>query len=218
MIAPWRGAAALRGRWHIAAALGLLMVPAAYLLGIQSAQPIERISEPEPGEIDLERQVMAVIAERHPEAPLGAYPALAAVLLRVAREAEVDYRLLFAIVEHESGFFPDKVGSSGEIGLMQILPATAEAVAQRLQLRYTPPTPGPTGRYAALGSLADPTFNLRVGTAYLGWQIARFGLNATALRAYNRSPARALERRPEDRYAEDISLRYVALAHSLRAP
>jgi len=65
-------------------------------------------------------------------------------------------------------------------------------------------------------SLADPAFNLRVGTSYLRWQIERYGLNATALRAYNRHPDRATEHRPAGRYAEDIGLRYVALAHALR--
>jgi hypothetical protein len=55
-----------------------------------------------------------------------------------------------------------------------------------------------------------------VGTTYLRWQIDRYGINATALRAYNRHPDRALEHRPQDRYAEEVSMRYLALAHAIR--
>jgi hypothetical protein len=55
-----------------------------------------------------------------------------------------------------------------------------------------------------------------VGTTYLRWQIDRYGINATALRAYNRHPDRALEHRPQDPYAEEVSMRYLALAHAIR--
>jgi len=36
-----------------------------------------------------------------------------------------------------------------------------------------------------------------------------------ALRAYNRHPDRAREVWPEDRYAEDVALRYLTLVHRL---
>jgi soluble lytic murein transglycosylase-like protein len=55
-----------------------------------------------------------------------------------------------------------------------------------------------------------------VGTTYLRWQIQRYGFNATALRAYNRNPDKATENRPLDRYAEEVSFRYLAFAHALR--
>lgn len=203
------------GWWRVAAIFGLLVI-GAYLLGARIGQPIEAASES--AESEREQRVMAVIAERYPGATIQAFPAFPGLVLQVAREAELDFRLLLAIVEQESGFRPDKVGARGEIGLMQILPATAESVARELDLAYTPPVGDKKGRYILLGSLGDPAFNLRVGTAYLGWQIKRYGLNATALRAYNRNPARALEHRPADRYAEEIGLRYVALAHALREP
>ena len=195
------------------AALGLLVLGAA-LIGARDGGPIEAASEPAAS--NLEQRVMALIAERHPGASILAVPTFAAMVQQIAREADLDFRLVLAIVEHESEFHPDRVGASGEIGLMQILPATAESVARALGMPFTPPTVDRKGRYTALGSLGDPAFNLRVGTAYLLSQVKRYGLNATALRAYNRNPERAREHWPDDRYAEEIGLRYVSLAHALR--
>ena len=66
-------------------------------------------------------------------------------------------------------------------------------------------------RYSLLGSIADPKINVRYGIAYLKRQIGQFGMTPAALRAYNRHPARASEAWPEDRYAEDVALRYFTL-------
>jgi len=199
--------------WLLAAGLGLLAL-AATSTGARDTHSPE--AESGPVESEIEQRVMALIADRRPDAAILAFPTFPALVQKVARDADLDYRLVLAIIEQESGYRHDKVGASGEIGLMQILPATAEAVARELDVPYTPPTPDQKGGYRALGSLGDPAFNLRVGIAYLGEQVKRYGLNAIALRAYNRSPARAREHRPEDRYAEEIGLRYVALAHALR--
>ena len=99
---------------------------------------------------------------------------------------------------------------------MQIMPSTAELVVKRLGLAYIPAGDGRERDLHSLGSLADPKFNIRVGTTYLRWQIQRYGFNATALRAYNRNPDKATEDRPQDRYAEEVSFRYLAFAHALR--
>ena len=166
--------------------------------------------------MELEQKIIGVIVERNPQATIRDFGDFPRALLEVAAAARLDFRILLAIADKESGFRPEMVGRAGEIGLMQILPATAEVVAKRLGLDYTPPAPGRNGAYAALGSLGDPRFNVRVGAEYLRWQIDRYGLNALALRAYNRNPDKAREHRPLDRYAEDVSLRYSMLAQALR--
>jgi soluble lytic murein transglycosylase-like protein len=203
-------------RWARVAFVGALaaLVPIAYLHGARDGRSGQAALQQ--GESEIERKIMALVVERYPQATIRDFAGFPAVVLEVAREAAIDFRLLLAIVDKESGFRPDAVGKSGEIGLMQLLPSTAELVIKRLGLEYTPPVSDKSGGYASLGSLAEPAFNLRVGTAYLRWQIERYGFNATALRAYNRHPDRAMEHRPGDRYAEDIGLRYVALSHALR--
>jgi soluble lytic murein transglycosylase len=190
-------------------------VPVAYTQGRthgRSAQ--ERLDQ---GLAEIEQKVIGWVVERNPQATIRDFADFPRVLLDVTRAADLDFRVILAIIDKESGFRPDAVGRDGEIGLMQILPSTAELVVKRLGLEYRPPTPGrDRGGYAALGSLAEPRFNLRVGTTYLRWQIDRYGHNAVALRAYNRNPDRALEHRPMDRYAEDVSMRFFALAHVIR--
>jgi soluble lytic murein transglycosylase len=203
-------------RWARMALVSALvaLVPLAYVHGARDGRADQAARQR--GENDIELKVMALIVERFPQATIRDFSGFPAVLLQVARDTDIDFRLLLAIMDKESGFRPDAVGKSGEIGLMQIMPGTAELVVKRFGLAYEAPSVDKAGRYTALGSLGDPAFNLRVGTAYLRWQIERYGLNATALRAYNRHPDRATEHRPADRYAEDIGLRYVVLAHALR--
>jgi soluble lytic murein transglycosylase-like protein len=207
----WRGGRLLTIALTIALAM---LAPLAYVYGLREGRATQAVLQQ--GAAELEGRVMALIVERYPQATIRDFSGFPAVLLEVAREEEIDFRLLLAIIDKESGFRPDAVGKSGEIGLMQIQPGTAELVIKRFGLDYTPPTTDKKGAYVTLGTLADPKFNLRVGAAYLRWQINRYGFGATALRAYNRNPDLALEYRPEDRYAEDVGLRYLALAHTFR--
>lgn len=78
-------------------------------------------------------------------------------------------QLAAAVVTIESGWRVNARGSSGEQGLMQIMPAT--------------------GRRFGGGNLFDPTTNMRVGTRYLHWCYQRAGGNVAAtIGCYNRGP------------------------------
>jgi soluble lytic murein transglycosylase-like protein len=205
-----------RGAWLQVIAFVLLIaaVPLFYLGGMtQGRLAQERVDQ---GRVELEQKIITLIVERNPQATIREFAGFPRTLLEVSQAADLDFRIILAIADKESGFNPTAVGKSGEIGLMQLMPSTAELVVRRLGLDYTAPELGRNGTYVSLGSLADPKFNVRVGTAYLRWQITRYGFNATALRAYNRNPDKATENRPLDRYAEDVSFRYLAFAHALR--
>jgi len=69
---------------------------------------------------------------------------------------EVDRALLFAIMRAESGFDPDAESHAGALGVMQILPSTAAAMAERDGLAY-----------GGAGSLRDPLVNMTLGQAYV---------------------------------------------------
>jgi len=89
--------------------------------------------------------------------------------------------LLLRMAKRESAFNERAVGSSGEIGLMQVMPATAEAIEK-----------GSTAR------LRDPTHNVRIAIKYLlllhkkyshiDEVIHHYDLREVILMAYNRGP------------------------------
>ena len=92
-----------------------------------------------------------------------------------AREHGIELALLQALIAAESGFDPGAVSPKGAIGLMQVMPATAE--------RY-----GFAGdaRAPLEKKLKDPRTNLRAGARYLRDLIHMFpGRLELALAAYN---------------------------------
>jgi hypothetical protein len=96
-------------------------------------------------------------------------------LREAARQHGIDYELLQALIATESGFDAAAVSPKGAVGLMQIMPATAE--------RY-----GVTGdqRIPVEKKLADPKINIRTGARYLSDLMRMFpGQLELVLAAYN---------------------------------
>lgn len=87
----------------------------------------------------------------------------------------IDYELLQALIATESGFDSGAVSPKGAIGLMQVLPATA----QRYGLVGD-------GKMSLEKKLTDPRTNIRAGTRYLSDLLRLFpGQLDLALAAYN---------------------------------
>jgi len=91
-----------------------------------------------------------------------------------ARNYELDPALLAAVIYQESKFKADARSSSGAIGLMQLLPDTAQGIALH--------TGGTAFR---VGDLYDPEINVRYGAWYLRHLMQKYGDERTALAAYN---------------------------------
>jgi soluble lytic murein transglycosylase len=92
----------------------------------------------------------------------------------------VEAALVLGIIRQESSFDPATVSPAGALGLMQLLPGTAEQVAHQIGERL--PLPSLT---------ADTGANLRLGTAYLRGLLAQYdGCTPLAVAAYNAGPAR----------------------------
>lgn len=86
----------------------------------------------------------------------------------------LDRALVAAVVNTESGFRPDAVSQDGAIGLMQVLPTTAEWIAFARHASYED------------GSLYDPETNLDNGCWLLRYLLDRYhGSVRNALIAYN---------------------------------
>ncbi len=90
---------------------------------------------------------------------------------------------IYAIMRQESGFRPAVRSPANAIGLMQLIPPTAETVAAELRdADFT------------LNRLKDPKTNIRMGTYYFGSLLTRFqGALPLAVAAYNAGPE-AVER------------------------
>ena len=103
------------------------------------------------------------------------YKAVSPLLHEASKTHGIDYSLLKALIVTESGFNPHAVSPKGAVGLMQLIPPTAQ--------RY--------GVTAGKGStieekLTDPKINIKAGARYLADLIKMFpGRLELALAAYN---------------------------------
>ena len=171
--------------WRMIAA-GILYLGSAWG---QSAKPppAKPVSSLERQRISVERQLQA-IRENYPapfaesggkvvaSAPPPDCPPISAaevkpIIDREAARQKVDARLVQAVVEAESAYSPCAVSPVGAMGLMQLMPATADS------LQVSDPY--------------DPNQNITAGTQYLKQMLERYGGDiAKALAAYNAGPAR----------------------------
>jgi soluble lytic murein transglycosylase len=95
-----------------------------------------------------------------------------------AEQYDLDAALLAAVIYRESKFDADARSSSGAIGLMQLLPDTAEGIAQ-----YT------GGNRFEVDDLYDPEINVRYGSFYLRRLLRKYDDERLALAAYNAGQA-----------------------------
>ncbi|UPT73262.1 MAG: lytic transglycosylase domain-containing protein [Elusimicrobiota bacterium] len=148
------------GRYFDAAAsragLSLAQPPRAEAPPRVRTRPEEKLSKPFPFVLDIpavppmpfERAFRRVVLKKESEG----YDSL---IGRYAEEAGLDPRLVKSIVAAESEFTARAVSPAGALGLMQVMPATAEYMG-------VPRT-----------SLFDPEENVRAGTRYLTYLFAR---------------------------------------------
>ena len=91
-----------------------------------------------------------------------------------AHNYDLDPALLAAVIYQESKFKADARSKSGAIGLMQLLPSTAEGIAVHTG-----------GTRFVVSDLYNPEINVRYGAWYLHHLMGKYGDERTALAAYN---------------------------------
>lgn len=91
-----------------------------------------------------------------------------------AENYDLDPALLAAVIYQESKFDADAESRSGAIGLMQLLPDTAQGIADRTG-----------GKRFRTSDLRDPELNVRYGAWYLRHLLRKYRDERTALAAYN---------------------------------
>ncbi len=102
-----------------------------------------------------------LVEARSPQAPPRPF---AAIIDAASVRHGVDAELLFALIEVESSYRPDAVSAKGAMGLMQLMPATAQ-------------------QYAVVDPY-DPSDNVEAGTQHLRSLLDRYDVDS-ALAAYN---------------------------------
>jgi soluble lytic murein transglycosylase len=98
----------------------------------------------------------------------------------VQKESEkygYDWELILAIIKTESSLNARAKSCKGAIGLMQVMPSTAEWLSPQLGLEYD-----------GHSSLYDPVYNVKLGTHYLHMLHQKFGNIEKAIAAYNKGP------------------------------
>ncbi|MDO8836629.1 MAG: lytic transglycosylase domain-containing protein [Vicinamibacterales bacterium] len=125
--------------------------------------------------------VTAAVSHADPEA-------LDTHIRHYARAYQVDHRLVYAMIRHESNWDASVISPKGAIGLMQLMPATAA------MLKVDP---------------QDPVDNVRGGIAYLADLLRTFGSVRHALIAYNAGPTHANQVLRGERALFDETRRYL---------
>jgi soluble lytic murein transglycosylase len=96
-----------------------------------------------------------------------------------ANGGDVEQAVVLGLIRQESSFDAQAQSPVGARGLMQLMPATAAAVARKLGL---PPAPA---------ALTEAGYNMRLGTNYLGGLLTRFNQALPlAIAGYNAGPSR----------------------------
>lgn len=91
-------------------------------------------------------------------------------MLHIAAQRHgIDPKLAMAVARTESSYMPDAVSSAGAVGVMQLMPDTAQAMGVR--------------------NIYDPRENIEGGVRYLKQMLTSFGGDVSkALAAYNAGP------------------------------
>jgi len=122
-------------------------------------------------------------------------------IIAEAIKYELDPVFLSAVIMNESSFNPSAKGTSGEIGLMQILPSTGKWMAKKIKMKWR-----------GKRTLQNPVQNIKLGAAYINLLRNKYKHGQLYLAAYNMGPGnlrRALSKkiRPKD-YTVAVMKRY----------
>ena len=100
---------------------------------------------------------------------------VARTIIQESHKYGFDPVFLMAVIENESSFNPGVIGGAGEIGLMQVTPATGAWITKMYNLPWK-----------GKKSLQDPTNNIRIGAAYMAYLREEFDFEGPLyLAAYN---------------------------------
>lgn len=111
---------------------------------------------------------------------------------KYAQENGLDPFLVYAIINTESHFAPEAASDAGAVGLMQLLPSTAQWIAEKYDIAYSKE------------ELTDPELNIQLGCRYFAYLLEHFGGDEKlAITAYNGGPANVDKWLEDSQYSAD---------------
>ena len=111
---------------------------------------------------------------------------------KYAEKFDLEPELVASVIFAESSFRKNIVSKKGAIGLMQILPSTAQEVANKLQIEdYKNEL------------LYNADMNILIGCCYLRTLIDKFGNEELALLSYNAGPTTVIRWLRNEKYSND---------------
>ncbi len=136
----------------------------------QGLSPLSRSGRKFDGKVPPASQSLLALFEASPS-----YKVAKSALRDASNKHSIDYELLQALIATESGFDAQAVSPKGAMGLMQLMPATAQRYGVAADKRTS-----------IEKKLFDPRINIAAGSRYLRDLIAMFpGQIELALAAYN---------------------------------
>lgn len=154
-----------------------------------------------------EANVVEVFSDRLHLFPQYQIPKLAQHLLNLCHEYQFDPAFILSLIEVESAFKSKAVSSAGAVGLMQMMPSTAQILGQTLKeasqrdqsySRFSKVSHSiwkGAERHQIIALLKDPFVNLELGVAYLAWLRDRYSGRSPfyLVAAYNIGPSKTDE-------------------------
>jgi soluble lytic murein transglycosylase len=126
-----------------------------------------------------------------------------------AKDYDIDYRLVLAVMKVESNFKSDAISKKGARGLLQIKPSLAKHVSKEAGVSIKSPK-----------CLEEPEKNIRIGVSHLSWLMDKFEDLKTALHAYNAGlgkvkPTTSENDAPDTRFTRKVLTEYHLIKNTL---
>lgn len=125
-------------------------------------------------------EVHALLTAKMKDYPGPVVLATARQLYQVSRELRFRPSFILSVIHAESSFRADVVSSVGAIGLMQLMPKTAEYIAGKIKMTD----------YRNEKDLYRPDVNVTIGIHYLAYLRKKLPSSNHFLRAYNMGPTK----------------------------
>ena len=108
-----------------------------------------------------------------------------------AKDFGVNTELVASVINVESSFNKNATSAAGAVGLMQLMPTTAEWLCGKLKIEYD------------YNILFDPAVNIKLGTYCLKYLIDKVDVFETAICAYNAGEGVVISWLNDQRYSQD---------------